>query len=392
MCVDDWDSEAEVSESVFDIDLDEDASAQEIHEFFDGTFVKEELSRDGTLLSHSPPVSHDCDHLDLSDSAHLDLSDSAHLDLLDGDHLDLSDRDQLDLSQHAAPLDSPAGLEPSITVRNWDAYLKDKNDESVAASIATISAGANVNDAEWNSKVLPLIKAYEEWIRIQKATAGVSPRPFGSDTRLAPVTEDDSHGPTFNSSHHRPDLNSKPSGTGGSSRGACVAIADNSLSCTSMIRVRKNNTLSPLGEKEDIWEMIEVTIDSGACDTVLPTGMLASISLEETEMSREGAEYEVANGATILNMGQKRCILMTQGSNVAKSITFQVCDVHKPLMSVSRLADVGYECVLGKDGGKLVDTVTGEVIPLQRRGNLYFMNAWVKAEPKSPATPFGGPR
>ena len=67
---------------------------------------------------------------------------------------------------------------------------------------------------------------------------------------------------------------------------------------------------------------------------------------------------------------------MTQGSNVAKSITFQFGDVHKPLMSVSRLADVGYDCILGKDGGKLVDTVTGEVIPLQRRGNLYFVNAF----------------
>ena len=86
---------------------------------------------------------------------------------------------------------------------------------------------------------------------------------------------------------------------------------------------------------------------------------------------------------------------MTEGSQLAKRITFQVCDVHKPLMAVSRLADNGFECVLNKDGGRLVDTTNGEVIPLRRRGNLYFLNAWVRAEPKRPEQgepSFGGPR
>ena len=38
----------------------------------------------------------------------------------------------------------------------------------------------------------------------------------------------------------------------------------------------------------------------------------------------------------------------------------------------------GYECRLGKNGGTLVDVQTGEHIPLHRRGNLYFMKAWVR--------------
>ena len=100
-------------------------------------------------------------------------------------------------------------------------------------------------------------------------------------------------------------------------------------------------------------------------------------------------------GQRIFNIGQKRCLLMTEGSQIAKRVTFQVCDVHKPLMAVSRLADHGFECVLGKDGGEFIDTQSGETIPVRRRGNLYFMNAWVKAEPRQPeqAEPsFGGPR
>ena len=53
------------------------------------------------------------------------------------------------------------------------------------------------------------------------------------------------------------------------------------------------------------WEEIEITIDSGACDTVLPSHMLPGVQLEDTEASRNGEEYEVANGHSIFNEGQK---------------------------------------------------------------------------------------
>ena len=72
--------------------------------------------------------------------------------------------------------------------------------------------------------------------------------------------------------------------------------------------------------------------------------------------------------------------MMTEGSGVPKNITFQVADVHKPLLSISRLADNGYICSLGKEGGYLEDTLTGERIPLIRRNNLYVMKAWVRQE------------
>ena len=52
---------------------------------------------------------------------------------------------------------------------------------------------------------------------------------------------------------------------------------------------------------EDGWEMLEITADSGACDTVLPSGMLASIQTMSTTASRAMEEYEVASGAVIIN-------------------------------------------------------------------------------------------
>ena len=65
---------------------------------------------------------------------------------------------------------------------------------------------------------------------------------------------------------------------------------------------------------------------------------------------------------------------------MAKSITFQVADVHKPLLSVSRCADMGFRCVLEDNGGYL-EHKSGEKIALQRRDNLYVMKAWVKNDP-----------
>ena len=129
------------------------------------------------------------------------------------------------------------------------------------------------------------------------------------------------------------------------------------------------------------WTEIEITIDSGACDTVMLARMCSHISVVETPESKRGMEYEVANGETIPNMGERRCILMSEDSEVAKHITFQVADIHKPLLSVSKCADLGFQCLLGKDGGELVDEQSGERIPLHRRGNLYFMRAWIRENP-----------
>ena len=105
------------------------------------------------------------------------------------------------------------------------------------------------------------------------------------------------------------------------------------------------------------------------------------ISVLENSLSREGAEYEVANGQSIPNLGERRCEIMTAGSTTAKRITFQVADVHKPLLSITACADMGFDCFLGSEGGMLRDHHTHEVIPWDRKGTLYTMKMWVRQEP-----------
>ena len=92
-------------------------------------------------------------------------------------------------------------------------------------------------------------------------------------------------------------------------------------------------------------------------------------------------EYEVANGETIKNGGERHCLLMTMGAHAPKKIVFQVAGIHKALLSSSRTADAGFDTYLSRRGGNLIDTVTGELVPIHRKGNLYVMRCWIKADP-----------
>ena len=112
-------------------------------------------------------------------------------------------------------------------------------------------------------------------------------------------------------------------------------------------------------------------MDSGACDTVMPMPLCSEIVLRESEQQRKGMEFEVADGASIRNEGERRCLMMTRNASEPRHITFQVADVHKALLSITRAADVGYECHLGQRGGCLLDFYTGEKMPIAR--NMQFL-------------------
>ena len=55
----------------------------------------------------------------------------------------------------------------------------------------------------------------------------------------------------------------------------------------------------------DAWEEIELAVDSGATETVVPDESLARVDVEEGAAFRRGVKYEVANGVMIPNLGEK---------------------------------------------------------------------------------------
>ena len=61
-----------------------------------------------------------------------------------------------------------------------------------------------------------------------------------------------------------------------------------------------------------------------------------------------------------------RALVCAIGSNKFKRIVFQAADVHKPLLSISGCADLGFDGYLGDDGGHLRGKQTGVKIPLTR--------------------------
>ena len=71
--------------------------------------------------------------------------------------------------------------------------------------------------------------------------------------------------------------------------------------------------------------------------------MCAGISIIDNNLSRNGVEYEVANGESIANLGELRCAVMTVGSMIPNRIIFQIADVRKPPLSISGCSVIGYD-------------------------------------------------
>ena len=132
---------------------------------------------------------------------------------------------------------------------------------------------------------------------------------------------------------------------------------------------------------DDEWVEVELTADTGACDTVMPRKMCPNIPIRPSLQSLRGMEYEVADGRPIPNLGERHCLMWTESAGEARHINMQVADVHKPLLSLSRCADMGFESRFGRTMGALIDEDSGEVVPLRRKGNLYVLRCWIRAAP-----------
>ena len=127
-----------------------------------------------------------------------------------------------------------------------------------------------------------------------------------------------------------------------------------------------------------VWEEIEFAVDSGATETVVNDDMLMSIETKPSASSRRGVEYEVANGCTIPNLGEKRF----RGFSIegqGKDITAQVCDVNKALLSVRKVAAAGNKVIFEKQGAYIEDP-GGRRIWLEEKQGMYMLKLWVNKD------------
>ena len=144
--------------------------------------------------------------------------------------------------------------------------------------------------------------------------------------------------------------------------------------------LRPLSTIEPAGLAPVVetpgWEEVELAVDSGASETVIPEQLVRSTTVTPSDASRRGVQYEVANGERIPNLGQKSFVGVTR-EGCCRGLTAQVCDVNKPLLSVAKLVASGHTVVFSQSGSFVSDSTGKERIGLEEKNGMFLLKLWV---------------
>ena len=123
------------------------------------------------------------------------------------------------------------------------------------------------------------------------------------------------------------------------------------------------------------WEELLAVVDSGATVPVFHPKVGKEYELEESAASRDGVEYEVANGDTLPNLGQKAIAVLTQEGTI-RGYQSQCADVSKALNSVRAMVNAKNAVCFGLgptgEDHLIVNRVTGEVNRMEDDGINYL--------------------
>ena len=119
-------------------------------------------------------------------------------------------------------------------------------------------------------------------------------------------------------------------------------------------------------------EFIEATIDSGASDSVANVNHASTCQVVPSSGSMEGVKYISASGNVIDNMGEKHVQVETINGK-KRILNLQIADVTRVLLSVSKICDAGNTVTFTQNGGKIVNTSTGEEDHFARQDGVYRM-------------------
>ena len=133
----------------------------------------------------------------------------------------------------------------------------------------------------------------------------------------------------------------------------------------------------------DYWQDvdIEMTLDSGCCNHVLDVEDAPGYTVQESPGSRRGQNFIVGNGDRIPNEGQVRLNMESKNGEASIGVesVFQVAEVSRPLMSVSKICKNGFKCVFDENEARVVDTDGKTQCVFKRKGGLYISTKRLKA-------------
>ena len=133
------------------------------------------------------------------------------------------------------------------------------------------------------------------------------------------------------------------------------------------------------------WQAVDFAVDSGASETVIGEHVVSNVPTLPSAASSRGVKYEVANGDTIPNLGEKTLSCTTDAEGFTRHLKAQICEVSKPLMSVHRLVEAGHTVVFSPSGSYIEDGRTYERMWLKAEGGMFTVKLWVQPKPQTDA-------
>ena len=128
--------------------------------------------------------------------------------------------------------------------------------------------------------------------------------------------------------------------------------------------------------EEFFEELFEVALDSGAGEHVADNKDAPNYAIEESAGSKAGQNFIAANNHRIPNRGQMTLALQGERSGQKKGREFkttsQVATVSRPLWSVGRICDEGFDVKVMKDGAQILKKDGIVVCRFKRQGGLYI--------------------
>ena len=137
---------------------------------------------------------------------------------------------------------------------------------------------------------------------------------------------------------------------------------------------------------------IEICLDSGCCehvtDLVVAPGYITFLT--ESPGSRRQQKFTVGNGERAPNEGQPLLIMESSTSSGLMKVLscFQVAEVTRQLLSVSRVCNQGLTCTSNENEALVLDKTGNTLVTFHRSGGLYIS----RMKPKPPEGLGGPPR
>ena len=121
-----------------------------------------------------------------------------------------------------------------------------------------------------------------------------------------------------------------------------------------------------------------MALDSGSVVHVCANENAPGYTLDESMGSKRGQNFLMGDGGKVPNQGQKALNLSGATSDL-KSV-FQIAKVTRPLMSVGKICDEGFEVRFYKTHACILDKTGKEICKFERQpGGLYVAKLRLKS-------------